>query len=92
MSSYVGASGRINRRGRLLAWRIARKSYLAADRDAELAKNLAEQELKNLALPPIVVEMIVVLIVKLIVEWIERKYLDPPESPAILDGDDEHDD
>ena len=92
MSAYVNSSNRLNRRGRLLAWRLARKAYLAADHDPELAKNLAEQEVKNLALPPIVIEMIVVLIVKLIVEWIEKKYLDPPESPAILDGDDEHDD
>jgi|688.fasta_scaffold145510_3 hypothetical protein len=92
MSDFLKADGkRANRRGMLLAWRVARKSFLAADRDPELAKKLAEDELNSLAIPPIVMQIILSIIVKLIVEWIKDNYLTPSETPVLL-AEDELDD
>ena len=92
MSDFLRADGkRANQRGMLLAWRVARKSFLAADRDPELAKKLAEDELNSLAIPPIVMQIILSIIVKLIVEWIKDNYLTPSETPVLL-AEDELDD
>jgi hypothetical protein len=87
---------RLSLRERRYAWRVARESWIEAGRDPELAKKLAEEKVKTSALPPIVIEIIVRIIIGLIVEWMNSKKDDPAEMPPLLqetpfDQDDEDD-
>lgn len=75
---------RLSLRERRYAWRVAREAWLKSDRDPELAKKLAEEQVKASALPPIVIEIIVRIIIGLIVEWMSNKKDDPVEMPALL--------
>lgn len=75
---------RLTLRERRYAWRVARESWLESKQDPELAKQLAEEKLKTSALPPIVIEIIVRIIIGLIVEWMSSKKDDPGEVPPLL--------
>lgn len=75
---------RLTLRERRYAWRVARESWLESKQDPELAKQLAEEKLKTSALPPIVIEIIVRIIIGLIVEWMSDKKDDPAEMPPLL--------
>ena len=88
--------GRLSLRERRYAWRIARESWIESNQDPELAKTLAQEKLKTSALPPIVIEIIVRIIIGLIVEWMKSKKAEPVEMPTLLqetpfDADDDDD-
>ena len=78
---------RLTLRERRLAYRVARESWIAAEQDSELAESMARERLKNnTAIPPIVIEIIVAVIIKLIIEWMNGNIKNPPEEPALLFG------
>jgi len=75
---------RISLKERRLARKIARKAWMDANGDAELAEANARAELAKTGLPPIVVEILVTIIVKLIVEWLTSGTKEPAEwSPEL---------
>ena len=81
---------RLTLRERRLAYRVARQAWIDSNSDAEGAEKLARERLKNnTALPPIVIEIIVAVIVKLIIEWMNSGTSFPPEEPALLYAIDE---
>ena len=83
---------RLTLRERRLAYRVARQAWIDSNSDAEGAEKLARERLQsNTALPPIVIEIIVAIIVKLIIEWMNSGTKLPPEEPALLHVDDEDD-
>ena len=75
---------RLSLRERRYAWRVARESWIESKQDPELAKALAQEKLKTSALPPIVIEIIVRIIIGLIVEWMGNKKAEPVEMPPLL--------
>ncbi len=83
---------RLTLRERRLAYRVAREAWIASGHDPELAESMARQRLvDNTSLPPFVIEIIVSIIVKLIIEWMNSGTKLPPEEPALLHVDDEDD-
>lgn len=76
---------RLTLRERRLAYRVARQAWIDSNSDAEGAEKLARERLQsNTALPPIVIEIIVAIIVKLIIEWMNSGTHFPPEESALL--------
>lgn len=76
---------RLSLRERRLAYRIGRDAWLESGKDPERAKQIAEDRLKaNTALPPIVIEIMVRIIVSLIIEWMKNRAEDPPEESVLL--------
>jgi hypothetical protein len=61
--------------------------------DAELAELNARAELNKVGLPPFVIELLAAIIVKLIIEWLNRGDKEPAEwSPELAYTDDETED
>lgn len=85
----VNSRNRLTLRGRRKAWQIARESYLEGNRDKDEAYALAVEKLKSLEIPPIVIEIMLSIIIKLIVQWIIDKYVTPPEECPALEGVDD---
>lgn len=84
---------RLSLKERRLARKIARKAWIEAGGDAELAETNAKAELAKTGLPPIVVEILVTIIVKLIVEWLTSGTKEPAEwSPELAYTEDETED
>lgn len=89
MLGLVNSRNRLTLKGRRKAWQIAREAYLESGRDKELANEIAKQKLGNLEIPPIVIEIMLSIIIKLIVQWLMDRYMNPPEMCPTLDGEDE---
>ena len=89
MLGLVNSRNRLTLRGRRKAWQVAREAYLESGRDKDEAYSLAVEKLKNLEIPPIVIEIMLSIIIKLIVQWIMDKYVNPPEENPLLEGVDE---
>lgn len=82
---------RLSLRERRAAWKIARESWLASNRDPEQAKALAESKIRSLALPPIVIELMVRIIVALIIEWMTSDKEPAEMSPLLEEAEYEED-
>ena len=75
---------RLSLKERRLARKIARKAWIDANGDAELAEANAKAELAKVGLPPFVIELLAAIIVKLIIEWMNRNEKEPAEwSPEL---------
>lgn len=78
---------RLSLRERRIAYKIFRESWLESNKDPEATEILAKQKLENTGLPPVVIEIIVTVIVRLILEWMNSKN-DPPEMhPLLIEAD-----
>ena len=75
---------RLSLKDRRLARKIARKAWMDANGDAELAEINARAELAKAGLPPFVIELLAAIIVKLIIEWMNRGEKEPAEMSAEL--------
>lgn len=75
---------RLSLRERRAAYKIARESWLENNRDPEATKAAAEARVRSLALPPIVIELMVRIIVALIIEWMQSKN-EPAEMSVLLE-------
>lgn len=75
---------RLSLKDRRLARKIARKAWMESGGDAELAEINARAELNKTGLPPFVVELLAAIIVKLIIEWLNRGEKEPAEMSAEL--------
>jgi hypothetical protein len=81
---------RLSLKERRLARKIARKNWIDAKGNSELAIERAKAALKSTGLPPIVIELLAAIIVKLILEWMSRGEMNPPEmSPELEYTEDE---
>lgn len=76
---------RLSLKDRRLARKIARNAWLESNGDAELAELNARAELNRVGLPPFVIELLAAIIVKLIIEWMNRGEKNPSEMSAELD-------
>jgi hypothetical protein len=84
---------RLSLKERRLARKIARKAWMESGGDAELAELNARAELNKVGLPPFVIELLAAIIVKLIIEWLNRGDKEPAEwSPELAYTDDETED
>jgi hypothetical protein len=84
---------RLSLKERRLARKIARKAWMDANGDAELAELNARAELNKVGLPPFVIELLAAIIVKLIIEWLNRGDKEPAEwSPELAYTEDETED
>lgn len=75
---------RLTLKERRLARKIARKAWIDANGDAELAEINAKAELAKVGLPPFVIELLAAIIVKLIIEWMNRGEKEPAEMSVEL--------
>ena len=94
---FTGKRGRLTKRGKERAWAIASEAYSAAvqakgsflaEDDQPAVMALVEQ-VKPKVIPPIVWQLVLSYIAQLIIQWIIEQYLNPPEMPADLLGEDE---
>ena len=84
---------RLSLKERRLARKIARKAWMESGGDAELAELNARAELNKVGLPPFVIELLAAIIVKLIIEWLNRGDKEPAEwSPELAYTEDETED
>jgi hypothetical protein len=84
---------RLSLKERRLARKIARKAWMESGGDAELAELNARAELNKVGLPPFVIELLAAIIVKLIIEWLNRGEKEPAEwSPELAYTEDETED
>jgi hypothetical protein len=98
MLGLTGRRNRLTRRGKLFAWKVASDCYLEIgnelDRDLtmddkEAILKLAEEKMKTEVIPPIIWQIVLSYIAKLIIDWIIEQYIMPPSAPENLIGDDE---
>ena len=75
---------RLSLRERRAAYKITREAWLENNRDPEATKAAAEARVRSLALPPIVIELMVRIIVALIIEWMQSKN-EPAEMSVLLE-------
>jgi hypothetical protein len=80
----AAAMARLSLKERRLARKIARKAWMESNGDAELAELNAKAELAKTGLPPFVIELLAAIIVKLIIEWLNRGEKEPAEMSAEL--------
>lgn len=94
---FVGKRNRLTKRGKERAWAIASEAYSAAvqakgsflvEADQPIVMDLVEQN-KPKVIPPIVWQIVLSYIAQLIIQWIVEQYLNPPEMPDNLLGEDE---
>ena len=76
---------RLSLKERRLARKIARKAWMESGGDAELAEINAKAELQKVGLPPFVIELLAAIIVKLIIEWLNRGEKEPAEMSVELE-------
>lgn len=76
---------RLTLKDRRLARKIARKAWMESGGDAELAEINAKAELQKVGLPPFVIELLAAIIVKLIIEWLNRGEKEPAEMSVELE-------
>jgi len=75
---------RLSLRERRAAYKITREAWLANNHDPEATKVAAEARVRSLALPPIVIELMVRIIVALIIEWMQSER-EPAEMSVLLE-------
>lgn len=76
---------RLSLKERRLARKIARKAWMESGGNAELAEINARAELNKTGLPPFVIELLAAIIVKLIIEWLNRGEKEPAEMSVELE-------
>ena len=98
MLGIVGRRKRLTRRGKHFGWRLASEAVVGLQN--ELNRDLTEEDLPLVmqrveqlrgveVIPPWIWQLVLSYIAQIVINWIIKKYLTPPQFPATEVGDDE---